>query len=107
MDVDAVAQARGNVFSHKICLDRQFAVAAIDQDGQLDLGRAAEVIESVECGASRSAAEEDVIDEDNSLVCDVEGDVGGMDVRGGVLSACNEADRRNSLVTTGKTAAST
>src|SRR5215207_4783205 len=47
--------------------DRKLAMAAVDQDGELDTGRAAVLEERVDRGADRAARVEHVVDEDTRL----------------------------------------
>ena len=60
-------------------------MAAIDQDCELDFFGAADVAESVECGAGGAAAVEDIIDEDDDFVGDVGGNGGFVDFDSGLL----------------------
>ena len=53
-------------------LDRQFAPAAIDEHGELDARRPAEVVQLVEHGANRAPGEEDVVYEDDRPAFDTE-----------------------------------
>ena len=50
--------------------DRQFPVAAVNQDGEADDPRTAEVDQGVQGGADGAARVEDVVDEHNNLVVD-------------------------------------
>jgi len=59
--------------------DRQFAVAAVDEDGEPDGGRPAEVAERVEGRADGPAGEEHVVHQDDDLAVDTAGDVGAPD----------------------------
>ena len=52
---------------------------AVDQDGELDRLRAAEVDQRVHRGAGRPAGEEHVVDEEDTPALDGEGDVGALD----------------------------
>ena len=78
--------ARGRqVLADVVGADRQLAVAAVAEHGELDPLRAAVVEEGVDRGAHGAAGEEDVVDEDDRAAGEVEVDVGGVDdrLRGG------------------------
>jgi hypothetical protein len=60
-------------FSHEIRFDWQFPVAAIDQHGQLNPFRPAEIVQCVHCRAGCPAAKEHVIDKHNGLAGNVKG----------------------------------
>jgi hypothetical protein len=45
-------------------------MAAVDEDGEADLGGAADIGESVEGGADGASGEEDIVDEDDGLRID-------------------------------------
>ena len=72
--VEWTARARAadgrQVLADVVGADRQLAVAAVDQDGQLDRARPAEVAERVERGADGAAGEQHVVDEDDDLAVD-------------------------------------
>jgi dihydroorotate dehydrogenase len=74
---------RRNNLSHKIRLDRQFPMlpTAVNQDRKLNLTRATEIHQLVECSADRAARVEDVIDKNNYLVFDVIVELGSIDDR--------------------------
>src|SRR5688572_2590312 len=76
---------RGHDLTNKIGLDRQFAVlaATVDQYGELDLFRAAEIHKLVESGADRPAGVEDIVDEDDYLALEVFFQFGPVDDRAG------------------------
>ena len=80
---------RGQVLADVVGPDRQLAVAAVAEHGELHAARAAVVEEGVDRGAHGAAGEEDVVDEDDGALAGVELDVGGVDDRlaGGVLGA--------------------
>ena len=61
-------------------------MAAIHQHEQLHVARPAEVHQRVERGANRAPGEEHIVDEDDALVIDPEGDVGSLDR--GLLRGC-------------------
>ena len=67
---DRLALAGREVLADVVGPDRQLAVAAVDQDGELDRARAAEVGQRVERGADGAAGEQDVVDQDDDLVVD-------------------------------------
>ena len=77
------------VLADVVGAERQLAVAAVAEDGELDPLRAAVVEEGVDRGAHGAAGEEDVVDEDDGALAEVEVDVGGVDdrLRGGRLGA--------------------
>ncbi len=76
-----------HIAAHEFRFDGQFAMAAVDQDKELDARRAAVVEEGIERGADGAAGIEDVIHEDDVFTLDAEGYVGGahdgLDVDGG------------------------
>src|SRR5436305_5210044 len=47
-DLDLLGLGRGHVLAHVVGTDRQLAVAAVDQDGELDGSRPAELEEGVQ-----------------------------------------------------------
>ncbi len=55
-------------------------MASIDEDGELDGARTAEVVEGIERGAGGAAAVEDIIDEDDRPLIDVAGNLGREDL---------------------------
>src|SRR5262245_16285708 len=74
--------ARGrHVLADVVGLDRQLAMAAVDQDHELDGSRPSEVDQRVERGARRPAGVEHVVDEDYRPVVDGERDLGLADER--------------------------
>src|SRR5215470_18159673 len=76
---DALATGRGQVLADIIRPDRQLAVPTIDQDRELDHARPPEVDQCVERGPDRSARKEHVVDQDDRLALDAEGNVGAAD----------------------------
>ena len=81
---DGLAQRRRQVLADVVGPDRQLAVAAVDQHGELDGPRPAEVVERVEGGPDGAAGEQDVVDEHDDLAVDAAGrDVGGSSARAG------------------------
>lgn len=79
-DDDLFGGRRGEREAGVVGGDRHEAAAAVDEDGELDLGGAAVVEEFVEGGFDGAAGKEDVVDEDHGGAVDV-----GRDVRGGEL----------------------
>src|SRR5262245_43051923 len=79
-DVDALAQRGLDVFADEICFDRQFTMAAVDQDGELNPFGTAKIVEGIERGACGSAPEDHVIDENDGFVGNVKWNDRGMDV---------------------------
>ena len=74
--------ARGRqVLADVVGADRQLAVAAVAEHGELDPLRAAVIEERVDRGAHGAAGEEHVVDEDDGPAGEVEVDVRGMDDR--------------------------
>ena len=78
-------ESGGQILADEIGFDGQFAMAAIDQDGQLDAPGPAEIVERIHGGADGASAEEDIVDEDDGFAADVEGDDGGLDVGSNAL----------------------
>ena len=99
--LDLLAARGRHVLAHEVGADRQLAVPAVDQDGELHAAGPAEVAQRVQRRAHRAAGEEDVVDEDDQPAVDagvgqlrglqrpdaaqpevvaVEGDVDGADV---------------------------
>ena len=72
---------RGEVLAHEVGTDRQLAVAAVDEDRELDRAGPAELGERVHRGADGAARVEHVVDEHHDPAGDVDGDLGGA--RGG------------------------
>ena len=60
----------GQVLADVVGADRQLAVAAVDQDGELDARGPAEVAQRVEGGPDRAAGEEDVVDQHDRAALD-------------------------------------
>src|SRR5581483_6980382 len=86
-DLDGLPPGGRQVLAHVVGADRQLAVAAVDQHGQLDHARAAQVDQRVQRGPDRPAGVEDVVDQDDRPVGDREGDVGPPQHRGLALAA--------------------
>lgn len=88
LDLDRLPQRRGEVLADVVGADRKFAVAAVDEDRELDGARAADVAEGVEGGADGAAGEEHVVDEDDEAAVDaVAGDVGAAEGAGRLSAA--------------------
>jgi len=64
----------GEVLAHEICFDRQLAVAAVDEHGQLNALGPAKVIERIHRRARGSAAEKNVVDQNHRFACHVKRD---------------------------------
>ena len=77
-DLDGLVAGRGERAADVVGADRQLAVAAVDEHGQLDAGRPAEVDQLVERGAHRPAGEQYVVDEHDRAPVDREEDVGAL-----------------------------
>ena len=74
--------ARGRqVLADVVGADRQLAVAAVDEDGELDARGAAVVEERLDRGPDRAAGVEDVVDEDDRAPVEREVELGGADER--------------------------
>ena len=72
----ALLQRRRQVLADVVRLDRQLAMAAVDEHDQLDGARPAEVDERVERGANRPAGVEHVVDQQDPPVVDRERNLG-------------------------------
>ena len=77
-----VRQGSGHIFANEIRFDRQFAMAAIDQHGQLNPRGPAKIVQRIHRGARRASAEQHVIDQHDRFPGDVERHLGGMNCRG-------------------------
>src|SRR5439155_24812567 len=62
-DLDIVRPVGRNILADVIRSYRQLAVAAVDEDGQLNPHRPAEIGERIEGGADRAARKNDVVDQ--------------------------------------------
>ena len=71
----------GRFLPDVVRLDRQLAVAAVDEHDQLDGARPAEVDQRVERGANRPPGVQHVVDEQDLAVVDRERDLGAADER--------------------------
>ena len=78
-DLDDLAGGGGDVATGVGGLDGEFAVAAVDEDEELDAFGAAVVEEGVERGADGAAGVEDVVEQDDVAAVDVEADRAGGD----------------------------
>ena len=66
----ALRQRRRQVLADVVGFDRQLAMAAIDEDHQLDGARAAELDQRIERGANRPSGVEHIVDEQNAFLVD-------------------------------------
>src|SRR5260370_7569076 len=73
-DLDALRVRGGDVLADVIRTDRQLAVAAVDEHGQLDGPRAPEIHERIHRGSCRPPMVDDVVHEDDHLAVDVRHD---------------------------------
>src|ERR1700747_457927 len=58
-DLDVILYRRGQILPYVIGSDRQLAVAAVNQDGELNAGRTPEGTDCVHCGPDCPAGEQD------------------------------------------------
>ena len=72
LDLDPLAARGRQVLADVVGADRQLAVAAVDEDGELDARRPAVLEERLDRGADRAARVEDVVDEDARRPAQVE-----------------------------------
>ena len=79
--VDPLPARRRQVLADVVGPDRQLAVAAVAEHGELHPLGPAVVEERLDRGAHGAAGEEDVVDEDDGAPGEVEVDVGGVDDR--------------------------
>src|SRR3954462_143217 len=75
VNVHTLGQRRRQVLADVVGADRQLAVAAVDEYGELDARRAAVVEERLDRGAHRAAGVEDVVDDDDRHAVDREVEV--------------------------------
>ena len=75
----------GYILANEISFDRQLAMAAIDQDRELDAARPAEISQSIHGRANGAAAKENVINNYYRLSGDVKGNDCGEHFRGDAL----------------------
>src|SRR6266496_2259948 len=64
LDLDAFAARGRQVLADVVGPDRQLAVAAVDEAGELDAGGPSVIEERLDRGPDRAAGVEDVVDED-------------------------------------------
>jgi len=83
--MDAFVAGGWNIFADKVSFDRKLAMAAVNEDSELNLFRAAEIIEGIHGGADSAAAKQDIIDENNGFAGDIKRNDGGEDIRSGAL----------------------
>ena len=79
-DEDAIDERGGDVFPDVIGADRQLAVAAVDERGELNARGASEVGERIHRGAAGAACVGDVIDEDDRAALEFERELRRGDV---------------------------
>src|SRR5579875_3186021 len=79
LNFDDLALGGGDGASDEGGLDGELAVAAIDEDEELDAAGAPVVEEGVESGADGASGVEDVVDEDDIASVDVEAEGTGVD----------------------------
>ena len=77
LHLDALFAAGGQVLSDVVGADRQLAVAAVDEHGELHARRPPELEQRVDRGADRPARVQDVVDEDDRHPLDRERDARG------------------------------
>jgi len=75
---DDLALRRGQILADVVRANRQLPVPPVDEDGQLDGARAADVAEGVQRRPDGTAGVEDVVDQDHDLVVDARGRDLGM-----------------------------
>src|SRR5947209_7636339 len=80
-DLDDLVLRRRDLLAHEVRLDRQLAVAAVDEHGELDGLGAAEVDQLVERGAHRAAGVEHVVAKHDHAVVDRPRQVRALDQR--------------------------
>ena len=78
-DVNALREGGGKIFADVIGADRQFAVAAVDEDGELDARGPAEGGDGIHGGAAGAAGEEDIVREDERALLEVRRQMGDGD----------------------------
>ena len=81
LHLHALAARGGQVLADVVGADRQLAVAAVGDDGELDAGGPAVVEQRLDRGADRPARVEDVVDEDAGAALDREVEPGLADER--------------------------
>lgn len=75
--------------------DGHQAAAAIDENGELDLGGAAVIEKFIERSLDGAAGEEDIVDENDVGTVDIDGDLGGGEFLGNRVAADVVAVKRN------------
>ena len=80
LHIDPFRERGRHILADKVWLDRQFAMTAVDQNGQLDPPGAAEIVQRIEGGSHGSSAKEHIIGQDDCAAGDVKGDLSGKDV---------------------------
>src|SRR4030095_9285261 len=79
MHLNALRRRRGQLRAAVVGFDRQLAMAAIDEDHQLNGARAAELDERIERGPNRPAGVEHIVDEQNAFLVDRKWNLGSPD----------------------------
>ena len=96
LDLDALAARRRQVLADVVGPDRQLAVAAVGEHGELDAVGPPVLEERVDRGADRAAGVEDVVDEDHgaALELEVEPRVAHERLRAGAAPCRRARERR-------------
>ena len=68
LDLDALIEGAGDVFSDIVCADRQLPMPAVDQYGQLDLPCPAKAGDRIHGRPDRASLEKDIIHQDDLFV---------------------------------------
>jgi hypothetical protein len=61
LHVNPLRKRSGNIFAYEIGFDGQFPVASVDQNGQLNAARTAEIVQGIHGRARRPPAEQHII----------------------------------------------
>src|SRR5262249_34240679 len=78
---DTLAPGRWEVLADVVGANGKLAMSAVDQAGELDRLRAAEVDQRIHGGTRGAAREQHVVDEEDAAALDREGDVGALHPR--------------------------
>jgi hypothetical protein len=73
---DAIADSGSHSQADEFRLNRQFTVAAVDQDGKTDRGRPAQVANRVDRRSNCPASKQDVVDENDFCTVNIERNLG-------------------------------
>ena len=84
--VDSLGVGGRHVLADEIGLDGEFAMSTVDQHGQLNAPRAAEIVQRVHRRARRPPAIQHIVHQHDRLAGHVERDDRGLDIRGGSLA---------------------